>query len=174
MANLNGTNGTIVRFESTSGPFYWYRQSELVVFGNRFYSSGGHCCDLNTKIFQTALDQTPVPVASVKLNSASDKVFPQKYWIFIEFPIEFEVSPFSHLALPSNKYCILDPEFEHGVFFDRLTAPIKKIQQAMARYSRPKVQAKRLALAMSTHGRLGQSSTIQVLGSDLLQTIFGF
>ncbi len=170
MANLD----SVVRFDSTSGPIYWYRQSELVMFGNRFYSCGGACRDLYTKIFETALSQTPLPVASVTLNSASDKVFPQKYFLSIDFQIEFEVSPFSYLSLTSNKYCILDPEFEHGVFFDRLTAPIKKIQQAMARSARPRVQANRLALVMSTHGRLGQNSTIQAIGSDLLRKVFGF
>lgn len=144
------------------------------MFGNRFYCPGNVLEDFALKVMRTALSQRPVPVASIRFNKSDDKVFPQKYLLFIEFPIEFEVSPYSYLSAVSNRYCIDDKEFEHGVFFDRLTAPIKKIQKAMARSARPRVEARRLALAMSTHGRLGQSTTIHILGSDLLQTVFKF
>jgi hypothetical protein len=163
----------VVRFETTSGPFYWYKQSKLVMFQNRIYSCGAFGDDLETKVFQTVLEQKPMPIASFEFNSGKrgDR-FPKKYIVRFDFPIDYEVSPYSYLSLTSNNYCIYDPEFEPGVFFDRLTAPIKKIQKAMARYSRPKLQAKRLALAMSSHSRLGQNSEIRVLGSDLLCAIF--
>ena len=162
-----------IRFESTSGPFYWYRKSEMVMFKDRFYSIHGslHENVWVTRVFQTVLSQTPVPVASITYNPDNDKVFPRKYFIKINFPIEFEVSPFSSVSFTSNRYCIYDPEFEHGVFFDRLTAPMKKIQRTLAHHTRLKIQARRLALAMCSHTRLGECSAIQMIGSDLLRAV---
>lgn len=144
------------------------------MFGNRFYAYGISSSELIEKVFWTVLAQNPVPIASVKFNAVVDRVFPQKYMLHIDWPIEFETSPYSFMSLISNRYCILDPEFEHGVFFDSITAPIRRIQKAMTRSARPRIQARRLALAMGTHERLGQSSVIQVLGPDVLQMVFRF
>ena len=162
------TDGTVLRFESTSGPFYYYRQSDLIMFGNRFYCSGASL-GITLRVLQTALAQTPVPVASIRFNESALKLFPKKYFLFIEFQIKLEVYISFHVY--SNRYCIYDNEFE---VFDSLTAPIKKIQKAMARSARPRVAARRLALAMSTHDRLGQSCKIHVLGLDLLRAVFKF
>ena len=164
----------VIKFETTSRPFFWYQESGLIMFENRFYYVGGCLASIHTKVLSTMGNMSPVPIASFHFNPDDDRVFPKKYMLSVVFPVDFEVSPYSYFSATSNKYCIEDPEFEHGIFFDRLTAPIKKIQRAMARYSRPRVQAKRLALSMSSHARLGEQSAISVLGLDLFRLIFSF
>ena len=154
-----------VRFESTNGPIFWYMHSCLLMHNNRLFSmhSGGE--EIHWTVFQNAIEQTPMPIATVNLIK-NNGCFPDDYMITIDFPMD---ALFTQILLFPNHYTIYDREFEHGVFYDRLTPKAKKIQSVIGRKSRAILHERRLALAMCTHHRLGAESLISMIGSDMLK-----
>jgi hypothetical protein len=57
------------------------------------------------------------------------------------------------------------------VRYDFMTPYVRMIQRAVGRWAKERLAARRLALAMGMHDRLGIESGIQVLGSDVLLLI---
>jgi hypothetical protein len=163
----------VVRLESTTGPFFWYKQAQLVLYDNRLYDMGRPTSG-NRETLEYALSITPMPLARLTcLTTTTNRLsfLPKKYMLVIFYDLGFDHPPSPPAILDQSRFTSDHPNFELGVFFDRLTAPIKKIQRVMKRHARTRINAKRLAFIMGAHDRLGQLSHVLLLSSDLLQAV---
>ena len=165
------TTSGVVRLESTTGPFFWYKQAQLVLYDNRLYDMGRPTSG-NRETLENALSITPLPIARLNFNNVHRLSFlPKKYMLVIFYDLGFNIPPFPPIILDQSRFTSDHPNFELGVFFDRLTAPIKKIQRVMKRHAKTRIHARRLAFIMGAHDRLGQLSHVLLLSSDLLQAV---
>jgi len=164
------TTGGVVRLESTTGPFYWYKQAQLVLYDNRLYDMGRPTFG-NRETLEYALSITPMPLARLIFNNGYGlrSCHPKKYILIIFYDQGFDRLP--PAILDQSRFTSDHPNFELGVFFDRLTAPIKKIQRVMKRHAKARINTRRLAFIMGAHDRLGQLSHVLLLSSDLLQAV---
>jgi hypothetical protein len=155
------------------GPFWWYKKSQLILYDNRIYDMGrmGH---MNNILLNAVLTQDPMPVASLRFTPKDSSVYPEKFELDIFYQIGREVSPYRMAMCCQSRLMYYDNGFDHYNIQDQLTGPVAKIQRVLGRQARARLQNKRLALAMTTHARLGASSLLKVLGSDVLCLIFRF
>jgi hypothetical protein len=163
---------SIQRFESTTGPFYWYKQSALILYNNRVYEMS-RLDNINLKTFEVVLAMDPVPVATMECCERRAGPWPGEYFLNAVYDFEYEVSPYFTAMFSANRLLGFDRGFDPNNIYDHFTAPIKKIQCLMRKRARARLQPKHLALAMCTHTRLGQTSLIQRLGLDLLRMCLG-
>ena len=170
-------NMTIISYMTTTGPFHWYQQAQLVMYDNIFYDMGrpgnGNHNTLETarSRYGTNTNTMSRPRISYNVTSPTDH-FPEKYMLLIHFDPGFDSAPFQNPCATffQNRLTVYDTHFEHNVYYDRITAPIKKIQRFMRTLARARIQAKHLAFAMGTHDRLGSSSCV-CLTTDALRLV---
>ena len=165
-----------MEFTTTSGPLYWYKQSNLIMFDNRMYSCGDTCRYL--KVLHAYHLQHPQEEIDVRWEDR--EVDPFKFCIDVVFPIETEITIFSYASVCYTQHKYSEyylNEIQNGIYVDHLTYPIKKLQRRMQQAARTRFQVKedkRLALAMSLHERLGTGSLVQLIGLDMIMTILKF
>ncbi len=75
---------TVVRLESTTGPFFWYRQAQLNLYDNKLYDVGRYS-NGNSKTFENALSITQQPIAKLDFNNVDRLSFLPKKYIFVGF-----------------------------------------------------------------------------------------
>jgi hypothetical protein len=161
---------SIQRFESTTSPFYWYTQSQLILYDNRLYDMSRMY--FNTSTLEYVQKKKPQPVATMLFR---DRVglYPKKYWLYAEYTndpgIFQETYNMPWTVFTPDRAYVWDASLQRAQLYDHFTAPARKIQRNMRKQARARLQAKHLALLMSTHARLGQSSLIQKLGLDLMR-----
>ena len=167
--NSGGKSG-VVRFESTTGPFFWYKQCQLILYDDQVYDMSrlGH---MNVIVFNAVLSLNPVPIATLQHNCKDSVVFPSKYMLDASFKFDPMISPYSVAMFSQSRLRYYDAGFDYYNIADQFTGKILKIQRFMRSWVRARLQARTFALVMSTHARLGQNSLIQMLGMDLLRVV---
>ena len=153
-----------LRFESTTGPFFWYRQSALVMYENRFFDTSMFG-ENNDRLFGALLGQSHMSVARMNFNSDDDRNFPKRYHLICIYGPHWDLMLSMTQNRPRRPYQWADSD---ECFFDEFTAKIRRIQRLMRRAARARIHGKRLALAMCMHERLGERCALQALGVDLL------
>ena len=156
-----------VRFETTSTPFFWYRQAQLILCDNRLYTSFKVLGSGNARILQTILAMDPVPVAVLRVN-CGDLLFHPKYLLTIVYLDSLHYSVY-YSQEDFRPNCARPG----ALFLDCLTPAVKLIQRNMRNLARARIQRRqqRLVLVMATHARLGQHSMLARLDPDLLRVV---
>jgi hypothetical protein len=150
-----------VRFATTTTePLYWYRQSQLMMYDNRLYEMSKYL-QINMGTFRAVLASHPVPLAEIRCCNVVKRTLPRKFLLFAFFDVDgvHMIARFTQSRVAGG------PKYDH------FTAPVLRIQRVVGRWARSRLEARRLALAMATHSRLGQTSGIRVLGLDLLVSV---
>ncbi len=169
---------SVVRFESTTGPFFWYKQAQLVSHKGRMYDMGRHG-EGNVAALTKAMSLNPSQrVATMKTHFFDPPhVFPEMH-VYITFPFNAADEPYMFytvILLQRRTNTQYDPfvlRYEcFSNLLDQITPPIRHIQRWMGRVARGLLQAQRLVLAMGLHARLGQASPLRLLCPDLLRTV---
>lgn len=157
----------VIRFETTTIPFFWYRQAQLILCDNRVYTSFRVLGNGNARILQDILAMDPVPVAALRVNRG-DTLFHPKYLLTIVY-------------LDSLRYTVYYSQEDvrpncvraGALFQDCLTPAVRLIQRNLRNLARARIERRQqsLALAMATHDRLGQHSPFRLLDPDLLRLV---
>ncbi len=145
---------------ATTKPLYWYQQSQLIMYDNRLYEMSKYS-RINLETFGVVLALDPVPLAEMHCYDAMSSTLPMKFLLFAYFDVDGE----DMIARFTQSRVAWGPKFDH------FTAPVLRLQRVVARWAKSRLEARRLALAMAAHSRLGQASSIRVLGLDLLAEI---
>jgi len=161
----------VVTFESTTGPFYWYPQSHLILYDDRLFSS----FRLNESILKLLDFYTHDPkVHKIKLRYMEDldDICPPKQWLVAEFSRPPYDPPFLYLTFGSHRRELWPLRVTWDAqcvtqLYDHFTPRVKQLQ----RFARKRAQDRRLAFAMGGHARLGEGSLLCMLGEDMIQAI---
>ncbi len=151
---------------STPKPLYWYQQSQLIMYENRLYEMSKYS-RINLETFGVVLALDPVPLAEMEWEVSLSRTVDGKFF-------KFFLSAFFDVDGKIRHARFTQSRVERGPYFDQFTAPVLRLQRVVARWAKSfksRLEARRLALAMAAHSRLGQASGIRVLGLDLLAEI---
>jgi hypothetical protein len=153
-----------IRFETvTSVPLFVYPQSGLAFYNNELFMTTERSLD-NLETLKHVLRKYPNTLAEVNYWEFNP---PRKYILSAFFSQgRSSVSMYfsrRRLKWVTKSVCV--------IHYDFFTAQALKLQCIVRRWAKGRLEARRLALAMSWHYRLGIGSGIQVLGSDVLSLI---
>ena len=170
---------SVIRFESTTGPFYWYKQAQLVMYDNQLYdmrrNRNSNCQALQEVLEATTTNTKPI-VAHVSCGPTIHDSLRLKQRFVIAFDgLRLDAGHQLVSFVTQQRIAILNSGFELGGLYDCLTTPITRMQGMFRRHARARLQAKYLAFAMGTHDRLGvglhKTCQVQLLPSELLRVL---
>jgi hypothetical protein len=164
-----------LRLETTTNvPLFVYAQSCLALYDNGLFKMCLHSQAL-FKTLDKNITETPKPMVEIQYWESANNIEQRKKYILTAL---FHFSTFQRRLYFSRRRVTWIPKAKCKMKFNYLTQQVldltqqvQKLQHVMKQWARVRIAARRLALAMSLHDRLGSASGIQILGSDLLAHI---
>lgn len=161
----------VYALDTTAGPMTLYPKSGLVMCEGRLYRENTLNRSSNERNIANYLKNGNPNALVSAMFFGGDLLFTPKYLLVMKLPILYHFGDsgirYSQEG-PSKRPAHMKP-----YFFDSLNPAVKLLQETMRRIARQRMRARarRLAVLMAVHDRLGTASPLQLLEPALLQLV---